>query len=114
MKTKIYISIPITGHDYEFQKRKAEEVRLFLTRSGIDAVTPFDIVTDPSTPYGVAMGACMQQLIDSATHILMLPGWEHSKGCKLEFNAAVIYNKQRLFFEDYMNNLNSILSTIND
>lgn len=108
MKAKVYISISITGHDYESQKRQAKKIQRLLTESDIDSITPFDIITDSSTPYGAAMGECIRELINNATHILMLPGWETSSGCKLEFKTAEIYNKRRLFFDDYRNHFSAI------
>ena len=42
MGKKIYISIPITGHDIEKQKRKAERIKEQIPNS----ISPFDIVED--------------------------------------------------------------------
>lgn len=87
---KLYISIPITGHDYETQKEKALKLKAELFDGKTDAITPFDIVADPKTDYATAMGMCVQELL-KCDAIYLCDGWEESKGCKAELSLANIY-----------------------
>ena len=32
--------------------------------------------------------------------VMFMPGWTKSRGCRLEYQAAKIYEKQRLFFKN--------------
>lgn len=82
-----YISIPITGHDINEQKRKAERIKAQIPNS----ISPFDIVEDNGQSYGHFMGKDIEYILDRCDAIYMSDGWENSKGCRLEMCAAEIY-----------------------
>lgn len=90
-KGLVYVSIPITGHDYEKQKSYAKEVAKRLEEDGYRAITPFDIVEDEGTPYQVCVGRCIEKLLES-DFICLCKGWNDSHGCMLEGSVASIYN----------------------
>lgn len=89
---KIYVSIPITGENYKDQSNHAFIVATNLAQKGYDVVTPFDLIKEPNTPYHTAMGACIATLLECDA-IYMCMGWTKSKGCKMELQAALIYDK---------------------
>lgn len=89
---KVYVSIPITGKDYEEQKQHAREVAERLARDGHEAVTPFDIVESPETPYNEAIGKCIAALLKCEA-VYMCEQWSDSKGCWAEYQAARVYGK---------------------
>lgn len=92
---KLYISIPISGHDYIEQKTKAHKVACKLSKDGRVCLTPFDIVQDATTPYERAMGICIEELM-KCQEIYFCKGWQNSKGCQLEMQAALIYGLEIL------------------
>lgn len=93
---KIYISIPITGHNLAEQKAKAQRFAGYIDALGHDAINPFsvpDVTTNVSeqVKYAHYMGEDLKELLmcDAA---YFSRGWEESKGCRLEHTAAQIYN----------------------
>lgn len=97
---KLYISIPITGHDYEAQREKALSEKVFFQNLGYEVVTPFDIVSDPNTDYATSMGMCVKELLGS-DFVYFCEGWENSKGCTAERELSKIYDKKIWMF-DYL------------
>lgn len=93
MSKKTYISIPITGHDIEKQKQKAEHIKKEIPHS----VSPFDIVEDNGQTYGYFMGKDIEYLLDHCDTIFLCDGWKKSRGCILEYCAAKIYGLKILF-----------------
>lgn len=92
---RIYISIPITGHDLEEQRAKAERFAKDIDAIGHDPINPFDCSTPPEhfdekqkTAYYMGFDIADLLLSDAA---YFSRGWEQSKGCRLEHAAAEIY-----------------------
>lgn len=101
---KIYISIPITGHDSTKTREEADRVKAMLSRQGHTPVNPFDI------PTGVRDLQCIDHLLadlrvlNDCDAIYMCRGWENSKGCTVEHCFAHEYNKIIIYeanIEDY-------------
>ena len=90
---KVYVSIPITGEDYNDQRNRAFTVGTRLTQKGYDVVTPFGVVRDVTTPYSEAMGECVAALLECDA-IYLCNGWQKSKGCNAELQVAIIYGKE--------------------
>lgn len=92
---KIYISIPITGHDYDIQKKQAEQIAALIKAAGHEPVSPFETPAAPSwmeepEQYAYYMGEDIQALL-LCGGIYLSKGWKESKGCLLEQAAAEIY-----------------------
>ena len=71
--SKIYISIPISGHDLEEVKTKARDIRehllwdVFELKKGQhrpDVITPFDVCPEPDKPYSYYMGKDIEALLE--------------------------------------------------
>jgi len=90
MKKKIYISLPITGHE-DLAKLRAE-----VGQKGFDAVTPFDVSPDSNASYAEHMGRDIQALLECDA-VYFCRGWQDSKGCQAEYEVAKIYGKQMVF-----------------
>lgn len=90
---KIYISIPITGHDLATQRTKAAEVAEKIKALGHEPVNPFDTSAPPeglseTQKYAYYMLKDIRQLFHCDA-IFMCEGWENSYGCKIELEVAV-------------------------
>lgn len=87
---KVYISIPISGEDYNGQRDHASAVAKELKQQGYSPITPFDIVKSVTTPYNEAMGKCVAGLLECDA-IYLCKGWQNSKGCSSELHIALVY-----------------------
>lgn len=94
---KVYISLPITGHDIEKVKARCEHAAGILRAKGFIPVSPFDISPNADASYSEHMGNDIRALLD-CDGVMFLDGWENSKGCRLERAAAKIYKKDIITF----------------
>lgn len=98
---KVYISIPITGHDLEQQILTAEAIAKEIANRGHEPVSPFE--TPPPTrkcltekeEYAYYIGADIERLL-LCDAICFAKGWKNSRGCRLEHEAARIYGIKRV------------------
>ncbi len=103
MKKKIYVSLPITGHQLDDVKRKASNIKRAIEEESkincieVEVITPFDACPDSCTPYNVAMGKDIEALL-GCDAICLCSGWGNSKGCRAEYEVAKVYGKE-VFFE---------------
>ncbi len=93
---KIYMSIPITGHDIELQKARAAEIADHIITLGHIPVDPFDTPEPPDTlgdraRYAYFMGEDLKRLL-TCDAIYLDDGWQKSKGCILERTAGILYD----------------------
>ena len=94
---KVYISIPITGHDIE----QVEASLIFASavlekKEGHTPVSPLDVSPDPDADYAEHMGNDITALL-LCDAVLFMDGYETSKGCRLEHAAAEIYGKEIMY-----------------
>lgn len=106
---RIYISLPISGHDLEEREKKAAQMKdqvmqavktnklayiskngkaVSLTENNTVVITPFEIVPD-------ATGMTYEQVMAKDLEVLMTCDivvfarhWQYSKGCRIEFAVA--------------------------
>ena len=99
---KIYISLPITGYDLQERKQYAENVRIRLQQIYPDGeiITSFDVCPDSSFPYEVLIGNDIAAIL-SCDAFYVCKDSSHSKGCRLEYYAALIYGKLIMKKEDF-------------
>lgn len=90
---KVYISLPITGHDLTEVRRRAERAKQLLASMGHEPVIPLDVSPDPDAPYHEHIGRDIAALLQCDA-VLFLDGWNKSNGCLLEYFAAIIYGKK--------------------
>ncbi len=89
---KIYISIPITGRPIEEVKQKVEEVKQKITGRGHEPVSPLNLHEGKKKTYSQYIGRDIEALIECDA-VFLCSGWQESKGCSLEYQAARIYGK---------------------
>lgn len=88
---KVYVSGPMTGlPDLGFGALKAATAK--LRAAGLDVICPTEtqkpVRTDGEEPtHADWMRASLRRLMD-ADAIMLLDGWEQSRGCRAEFDAA--------------------------
>ena len=105
---KIYISIPISGHDLAAQRAKANAIADNLRKLGHEPVNPFDTPESPQglsdkDKYAYYIGEDLKRLL-TCDAVFLCNGWSESRGCRLEAQTALIYGlKQYGRFEDVPN-----------
>ena len=98
---KVYISLPITGHDIEQVEASCIYASAVLRKKGHTPVSPLDVSPDPDASYAEHTGRDIAALL-TCDAVLFLDGWTASNGCSLEFAAAKIYGKE-IMFENQLN-----------
>lgn len=80
---RLYVAGPMTGlPDLNFPAFHAETAR--LRALGHQVVNPAEINADPTAAWLDCMRADVKQLVD-CDGIVMLPGWEASRGATIEY-----------------------------
>jgi hypothetical protein len=99
-KKKIYISLPITGRDFDEVESEILYVSGVLEGEGYRVVTPidFDVNPDLDKPYHELLGNDIKALMECDA-ICLCPCWEKSKGCQLEHFVAQLWDKEIIEFE---------------
>lgn len=99
-KKKIYISLPITGRDFDEVESEILYVSGVLEMKGYRVVTPidFDVNPDLDKPYHELLGNDIKALME-CDEVCLCPGWKRSKGCQLEHFVAQLWDKEIIEFE---------------
>ena len=93
---KIYISIPISGHDEKEQREHADLIKATLSRAGHTPVNPFDIYAGKNPTYADYLCADLRALADCDA-IFLCDGWQFSRGCRIERTFAEEFCKQIMY-----------------
>ena len=88
----IYISLPITGQEQE-AREKADLTKAMLSRAGHKVITPFEVYAGKNPVYKDHIAFDIRALLDCDA-IYLCDGWQFSKGCQLEAEAARISKLQ--------------------
>lgn len=91
-KKKVYISLPITGQDFDEVEARCVFASGVLENFGFEPVSPLDVSNNPEASYEEHIGKDITALLQCDA-VLFLKGWTDSKGCNLEHEAARIYGK---------------------
>lgn len=90
---KIYISGPITGLPIDGCRARFEAAEEMLRGQGFTPVNPMKNGLPVDAPYEEHMKRDLEMLAECDA-IYLMNGWERSKGCRMEFNAAISANKR--------------------
>lgn len=83
---KVYLSGPMTGQpDLNFPTFRAEAA--WLRRKGFEVVNPAELNPDASLSWAACMRADIKALCD-CEGIVLMDGWEGSRGAHLELHIA--------------------------
>lgn len=88
---KIYISVPITGHETVARER-ADLLKGYLSRQGYEVVSPFDIYSGENAVYEDHICNDLREML-KCDAIFFCKGWQDSLGCKIEHDTARNYNE---------------------
>lgn len=94
----IYISGPISGYDTEERKRAFKEATRVAGKMGYIPVNPMEYQVDGWT-WEAYMRRDIKELMDCDA-ILMMPGWEQSRGAKLEKDIAERIGMEVLYMKE--------------
>lgn len=94
-KKKVYVSLPISGHDINCVKERAERAAQYLRDKGYEPVTPFDVSQYENANYAEHMGKVINALLNCDA-VFFLRRWEKSTVCQLERHAAMIHHKEMM------------------
>lgn len=84
---KVYVSGPIAHHDLQERRDTFARACENLKKLGYFPVNPFDNGVPDEEHFTSHMKADIRMLV-GCDYIYMMPNWETSKGCKLEFDVA--------------------------
>lgn len=87
-KSKIYISIPISGQNEQVQRLTASLTERMLRAQGWEPVNPFRIYAGEHPDYWDHICYDLRALADCEA-IYMCSGWERSLGCSIEHDFAL-------------------------
>lgn len=102
MNKKVYLSYPISNHEDNVFEHDMKMKKLAIDL-GLIPVSPLDInkqtkknIDKHSENAPKYLGNDIKHLL-KCKYIMMGKGWEHSRGCKLEYYAAMLYHLKILF-----------------
>lgn len=102
---KIYLSIPISGHDEQKQREHADLVKSALSRAGHIVTTPFEVYAGSNPTYEDYI--CHDLLtLSRCDAIFLCDGWQFSRGCRIECNFAIEFGKT-MMYESSLNRIKS-------
>lgn len=87
----IYISGPMTGLPGKNFPRFFE-VEKELKAKGINCINPAKLEEDPNDPYEEILKVDLIHMLEYATGLYMLKGWEKSRGALVEWAIAKALN----------------------
>lgn len=110
---KIYISIPITGHDLATQQATAAQIADKIKSLGHEPVNPFDTPLAPpewaeQQKYAYYIGEDIKRLL-MCDAVYFHPQWTKSKGCSTEHDIAIRYDLERFYTFSDMVSIDEIL-----
>lgn len=95
MKTVVYIAGPMTGKP-ELNFPAFERAAASLRASGYEVISPHEVNPDKGMPWAACMRRDIPELC-KCDAIALLPGWEESKGARLEMSIAQALGMRRIF-----------------
>ena len=96
MKPKIYVSGAISGHPLDSVRERFAMVKHQMQAQGYEVIIPTENGLPPDAPWERHMAKDINLLMECDI-VLMLEGWQKSRGCRIEFNCAVEARKTIIF-----------------
>lgn len=111
--TKVMISQPMRGKTNEQIKKEREDLIFAIENTGGEYLdTVLDLDENKTPLYYLSKSI---DYLDKADIIYFMPGWEKSRGCRIEFECAKQYNKFiKCFDEEEMQSMKDVFETNKD
>ena len=92
-KKTAYISLPITGRDFDEVCTLADIVKAALSEK-YDVINPLDVAKKyPNQPWEWYLAWELENIYSGKIdNIVFCEGWMDSRGCRLEMEAVKVYN----------------------
>lgn len=101
-KTKVYISLPISGYDIDERKETAMQIEVKLRGRGYDVFNPLGTQWETGLTTYEYMKIALKALLDCDA-VMFMDGWNRSAGCHTELCVAMACGLD-IWFES-LNNL---------
>lgn len=88
-KTKIYISLPITGQESKAME-KADRIKAALSKKGHEVITPFEIYAGKEPHYEDHLCFDLRAMMECDA-VYFCHGWKESCGCNIEHNVVMTF-----------------------
>lgn len=106
---KVYLSLPISGREKEARVQCAEAKKYLegiFSKDVVEFISPFEVSTKVDMPYSYYMGRDVESLLECCA-IILLDGWQNSKGCQAEVALAKIYGIKQISFSDLIKSIDA-------
>lgn len=84
---RAYLSGPISGYDMNERRKAFKEAEELIHEPGVEVVSPLNNGLPDDAEWSDHMLRDLEMLIDCDMMVL-LPGWQHSRGCLTEVRFA--------------------------
>lgn len=105
IKKRIYLSGPISGHNLDERRIIFKNTQHYLETKGYEVFNPLENGLPPESTTHQHMHRDLAELTSEDRPfdaILMMEGWLHSAGCKLEFDVATAIGLDVMFGVDFL------------
>ena len=96
-RSKLFTSGPISGRPYKEAAIHFNSMANMASQIGFDPINPIQLCR-PEWPWWRCMTVCLWHLL-WCDAILMLRGWDMSRGARIEHKAAMFFNKVIMYEE---------------
>lgn len=96
---KLFLSHPMTGYTEEEILKVRSDAFEWAKENISPDVELIDSYLDLGDVSPLIYISKSIELLADADVILALPGWENSRGCKIEMECAILYGKRNIIFK---------------
>lgn len=91
---RVFISQPMNGKSDRMIREERQPVVEACEKNGLEVI---DSVFDMGPGSAIKYLAKSIELIDDADRVVMMKGWERSRGCRIEHEVAVAYGREVVY-----------------
>ena len=91
---KVFISQPMNGRSNRAIREERQPIINQYEKDGWEVI---DSVLDMGPASAVKYLAKSIELMDDADRVVMMKGWEKSRGCRIEHEIAVAYDREVVY-----------------